>query len=77
MDTNKIDGLKRLAERKGWEYRNDYSGRFMFGDRCVGICGPNATAIIESAARLGVKGARTDNMGLDYIVYWPSLQEVA
>jgi hypothetical protein len=76
MNTKKIDGLKRLADRKGWEYRNDYSGRFMFGDRCVGICGPSATDIIEAAARIGVKNASVDSMGLDQIVYSRHLQEV-
>jgi hypothetical protein len=52
----------------------EYSGRFMFGDRCLGIVGPDPSKIVERARRRGFKKAKTDNMGLDYIVYWPHIK---
>jgi len=51
-----------------------YSGRGMFGVKCMAIVGTNSTAIIERAAFLGLTGAKIDNMGLDYVVYWPQIQ---
>ena len=49
----------------------DYSGRFMFGAECLGIICDNPTECIEKACSRGLIGARKDNMGLKWIVYWP------
>lgn len=49
-----------------------YSGRCMYGERCYGISGEDPIKIIERAAQFGITGARYDNLGRDYIVYWPS-----
>lgn len=61
------------AEADGTVYR-DYSGRFMFGATCVGIEGDNLAAILEAAGARGLRGARHDQMGKGWIVYWPHLQ---
>jgi hypothetical protein len=55
-------------------YEGGYSGRFMFGKKCYGIVCSNATEVIEAAASRGLKGARFDNLGHDFIVYWPSME---
>lgn len=65
--------LSEIAEELGGRVRETYSGRGMFGRTCLGIVCSNATTCIEMAARKGIRGASTDNMGLDYIVYWRSL----
>jgi len=70
----KVAKLKQIAEENGWDFRDDYSGRGMFGASCVGIDGDYATPIIEAAAAAGITGARQDSMGKGVIVYWPSIQ---
>lgn len=55
--------------------RTDYSGRWMFGRTCWAIESAHPTQIIEAAAARGVKGAKTDEMGLNYIVYWPHITD--
>ena len=53
--------------------RDDYSGRGMYGATCYGIVTDDPEGLIERAAELGLKGACTDNMGLDTIVYWRNI----
>lgn len=55
----------------------DYSGRGMFGKRCVGIVTAEPSRIIEEAAARGIRGARTDSMGRSTIVYWPDISAPA
>ena len=31
--------IERFAEEYGYSFRDDYSGRFMFGRRCIGVSG--------------------------------------
>lgn len=73
---NQIKAIERAAANVGGTVRNDYSGRGMFGARCYGIDCDNAARAIEEAAALGVRGAKVDNMGMGWIVYWPSIQGV-
>lgn len=83
------------------EFRNDYSGRCMYGNRCVALTGSwddirrlMAYLIMELLDDLGRGGTgdpkdlvepykdyaqalmnySQDNMGLDIVVYWPSLK---
>lgn len=53
------------AESLGYEVI-EYSGRGMFGVKCPGVVVSNPMDFI---AEMGIKGLKTDNMGLDYIVY--------
>jgi hypothetical protein len=66
-----LEACEIVADEVGGSVYEDYSGRFMFGAQCPGVTCGNANEAIEAAARVGLKGARTDNMGLDMIVYWP------
>ena len=54
-------------------YENGYSGRGMMGEKCWAIVGSNGIRIIEVAAQHGVTGAQMDNMGFDWVVYWPCI----
>ncbi len=73
MAKSNLEKLQDAVEKLGPKYSvyEGYSGRCMFGDVCLGIVGPDI-AEIKRVAKF--KGARTDNMGLDYIVYWPDLK---
>ena len=53
--------------------RIDYSGRGMFGKKCLGVVAKYREEIIEAAAERGLKGSCSDNMGLSVIVYWPRI----
>lgn len=73
---NKALGARivEYAVSNGLNVRNNYSGRWMFGKLCLGVVGsmPELDALLSN-----VKGANEglckDNMGLDYIYYWPSI----
>lgn len=53
--------------------RPRYSGRGMFGAECVGVVTDDPTGLIEEAGANGLRGAKTDGMGKDYIVYWEAI----
>jgi hypothetical protein len=62
--------IKTIAERNDWRVRLNYSGRGMYGKTCLAVIGESPEDII---ATVGIQGAKIDNMGLDYIVYWPNI----
>ena len=76
--------LIEIAESADLNVRS-YSGRGMYGKECVGITGSTLQHVLadlvlaefdfdkEDLAYL-IRAARTDNMGMDTIVYWPNLQ---
>lgn len=45
-----------------------YSGRGMYGERCVGV----SLDYLGQADGLPLSGSRTDSLGLGIILYWPS-----
>ena len=57
------------------DLRENYSGRGMYGSTCYGIVTDDPDGLIERAVELGLKGARTDNMGLSTIVYWKNIKQ--
>lgn len=99
----KADRLIELIEDAGHEPQS-YSGRCMYGRRCVGVTvGPDAMLGLGAALAASAVGgldyeredaealydavdreatqverlmrdARWDNMGRDYIVYWPDVE---
>ena len=69
--------LEKIAAELGGEVRGDYSGRCMFGRRCYGITTPDPTACVMLAGRFGLPRPSQDNMGLDFIIYWPDFDEAA
>ena len=76
--TETTDGqtIARVADLNGWSFRDDYSGRGMFGAVCPGIvCQRHEVkAVMSAVERAGVEAAAsTDCMGMDAIVYWSSI----
>ena len=69
-----IETLSEVADLVDGEIRSDYSGRGMYGQRCYGIECADPIPCIEHAAMQGITGANYDQMGLDYIVYWPRIR---
>ncbi len=69
-----IEALNEVADEIGGEIRDDYSGRGMFGRNCYGIECDDPIPCIENAAMQGISGANYDQMGLQYIVYWPRIR---
>jgi DNA polymerase III delta prime subunit len=72
--------IKRIAEKEGLEFRDDYSGRCMFGKTCVGIVGDKLTcAAVAKYVQKKIQDAGlfcnvcSDNMGLDMIYYFPQI----
>jgi hypothetical protein len=61
---------KHLAEGNEWRGYFDYSGRCMFGRTCFGIIVGRYD--VEDVQKK-YKGVSVDNLGLDYICYWPSV----
>lgn len=54
--------------------RLDYSGRGMFGTRCIGVdldeSAGSREAVIHACGKVGLPVPKTDCMGLGYIIYW-------
>lgn len=81
--------MKELIECAGYEPYDGYSGRFMYGQQCLGmVCDDPVGAIldlIEQAVNDGddmdelreiiatLRNYRSDSLGLSTIVYWPSI----
>ena len=74
---NAIDKLRQVARNNGWEFVNDYSGRYMFGRKCVGIVGPSSgeimKAVVLDSVTVAFTGWLEDTMAFEVIVYWPSI----
>ncbi len=70
---DRIEILQSIAEDLGGTFTDIYSGRNMFGKRCCGISYRDSISIIEECAEQGIKGGLVDNMGKDYIVYFPNI----
>lgn len=71
---DKLDIIRMTADEIGGELYKGYSGRGMFGAECVGITCDDPQEAIEEAASRGLRGADWDNLGRQYIVYWPSVK---
>jgi hypothetical protein len=69
-----IEIIEEVAGIVDGEVRTEYSGRGMFGKTCYGISCRNGTTCIEEAAARGLRKAKTDDMGLGVIVYWPNIK---
>jgi hypothetical protein len=88
MDRTNFKKIVEILDNSGFDYRS-YSGRCMYGDRCLGITCDNAVKCVaeicwaindnveelEEAQELieFLIDARSDSMGLDSIVYFPNI----
>lgn len=58
---------------------SDYSGRFMYGNICIGIVCPDIpNAMLELGSYLGddikmLGSHRTDSLGKEFIIYFPNI----
>ncbi|MDD3569799.1 MAG: hypothetical protein PHY44_01700 [Lachnospiraceae bacterium] len=83
--------IKKFCDANGYDFYANYSGRGMFGNKCVGIVGDNTLRImIELFCFLldiydGTTGYElskmlgspmTDNMGEEYILYFPKIEAI-
>lgn len=66
--------IRKLANKVNGKVYEHYSGRGMFGDDCMGVICSDINKCLLQAGNLCLKNVRTDNMGLDYIVYFPSIK---
>ena len=78
--------IEEFCNEYGYGLRDDYSGRCMFGETCIGIISDNTTlTCMQLTDYLSNNGCediirklgtpRTDNMGMSYIVYFPDFHE--
>lgn len=83
-----LEAICTLAEESLTEHRDDrvyvqmYSGRFMFGARCLSISGRmhavmNLMTQASAEAAEPFPPASQDSMGLGVVLYWPSWNEDA
>ena len=77
MSDNCWNVMQELAKLVAGAVHYPYSGRGMFGKVCFGIvCEASfIDELYDKAEELGLPEPKLDHMGLDYIVYWPTLQE--
>lgn len=67
--------IQEIANNVYGEIDYEYSGRCMFGMKCVGVECENLDGAIEDANRYKILPShRTDNMGMDYIIYWEGVK---
>ena len=72
--TKAIDVVSKIAEKVEGSVREDYSGRGMFGEHCLGIVCSDGNRCLEIAGSKGIIRGRLDSMGTSTIVYWPHLK---
>ncbi len=80
-----IEAIKEFCDDYGLYFTDDYSGRGMYGEKCIGIVtgGSIAEMLIDLCDYLHAAGiemvgeyitsVKQDSMGLDKIVYFPEL----
>lgn len=69
-----LKAINKVSEECEGTIYKDYSGRGMFGEICVGIVGSDLQGLVNCAKRKKLPKPCWDNMGLDYIIYWPSIK---
>ena len=84
LTPNQYDDFANLAWDIGGEVYENYSGRGMFGKTCLGITVENLEKALFKLGRMAtsedlefvteLENFRTDNLGRDYIIYFPSIE---
>lgn len=74
-----FDAIVEACDNLGLNYR-DYSGRGMYGERCIGFTSDNyANDLFYLGKEIGIEypdfdtPIKIDNMGMDMIIYFPSI----
>lgn len=66
--------IYKIAADEDYRVYESYSGRGMFGQGCYGLVGRDAEKCIGLVSQFDFPGLSRDSMGLDTIVYWPSIE---
>ena len=76
-DKQLVQKIIRLTENRGLRPSRRYSGRGMFGDKCIGFVGENAecAALAAFIKRKTGKSFSYDNMALEMVYYFPSIKD--
>jgi len=77
MSTKLINKIIKYAESKELRVYRRYSGRGMFGRKCIGIVGDLGPAIAAAEfikQKTGYDYSR-DSMGLEFIVYFSGIED--
>ena len=71
---SKLDKVLDLCGEYDLELYEDYSGRNMYGQVCVGVEGDSYDVDGATGELRKILGEnRQDSMGLGKIIYWPSI----
>ena len=84
------DLIRKFCEENSEQYSiyEGYSGRFMFGSRCIGIVVKHGYSYVDMLVKLTqyldkseykdetleLEGVSVDELGLDTIVYFPKIE---
>ncbi len=78
MSEKLIEALKKITSEYNWKIIS-YSGRSMYGKRCLAITGDNIDQV-QLGIELGKTkdiyspcATQTDSMGRGIVVYWPAI----
>lgn len=79
MKERAIKDIRKFCLDCGYEFTDNYSGRFMYGKLCVGIIGnfipSDFIKVLSGIIDFSITGEpKVDTMGLGYIVYFENLQ---
>jgi hypothetical protein len=66
--------IRKVAEEEGWQIYEGYSGRNMYGKKCLGVVVSSPEVVVEMADDCLWPDPAIDQLGLQYIVYWPQLK---
>jgi hypothetical protein len=67
-----MKNLQKKLEAAGIKTRS-YSGRGMFGAECLAATAKRVEDVYAVIPASAIRGARTDSMGFDVVVYWPGV----
>ena len=84
-----IEVMEDFCQEREFDFRDDYSGRGMFGRKCVGIVIDSGTNSLEMIMELTemlidndieyvsekIGAIRQDNMGMGTIIYFPRIKK--
>lgn len=84
LDTDELEVLQDAAHEEDVELRTGYSGRGMYGEKCVGVVAGSVSEVIrflfavrnsdDDLARMLLDEAMfEDSMGFNGIYYWPGV----
>jgi hypothetical protein len=77
MNREDLETIQHLLEDQGYEVRLHYSGRAIYGAKCLGVIVGDTGHLFTLGQLLheyDLPTPRTDSMGRDVIAYWPDIR---